>query len=178
MFLTLQLEHLENNMFDRLKDAYSGLAHVALDSKQLKTLLIKLTVVIILYLVLVISGGLIRFYGMLHNQIIIFMYILEFVAALSLLNSIFTLLMHYKALTPRDIDKSINRFSLCSNTLIVLCAISFIASIIYCISEGFHNDGLQFALYLLDKAAIILLTLYFKYITKDVYIEDDKKEEY
>ncbi len=165
-------------MFERLKDAYSGLSHVALDKKQLKTLLIKLIIIVILYIALVIAGGLIRFYGMLHNQILIFIYILEFVATLSLLNSIFTLLMHYKALTPRDIDKSINRFALCGNTVIVLCAISFIASIIYCIKEGFHNDGLEFALYLLVKAAIVLLTLYFKHITKDVYIEDDKKEEY
>ncbi len=167
-----------NEMFDRLKNGFSGLSHIALDKKELKVLLIKLIVIVVLYVLLVIAGGLIRFYGMLHNQILIFLYILEFVATLSLLSAIFTLLVHHKSLTPRDVDKSINRFSLCANTILVLCTISFITSIIYCIKEGFHNDVLQFVLYLLDKVALILLTIYFKHITKDVYIEDDKEESY
>ena len=160
------------------KNINEHLYHLALNKKDLKIFYIKLILIIITYIICLLFCGFNRFYGMLYMRSLKFIYILEVVCFCSIFSSIFNLIFNNGFLTDRNIDRSINSFSKYSFFLILFNLISIILSIVYVLKEGFHNDVTSFLLYIFLNILTILVSLYFKHITKNVYVEVNAKKEY
>lgn len=159
------------------KISYDNLYHIALNEKELKTFMGKMIISALLSFVIFVLTGFNRFYGMLHNNLLMFIYILEFVCLCLIYSGIFTLLFNNKMLSDRDVDKSIGKFPTNINFLMVLNGLSIALSIIYVIKDGLHNDLKEFIFYLLLNGFMLVLCIYFKKVTKDVYVELNKKED-
>ena len=92
------------------KSNFDNLYHLALDEKEKKSLFIKVLVISIIFLSLIIFNGFNRFYGMMVNRMLMFVYILQIVDLLSIYSGLYTLFFYNKYLTDRDINKSLNDF--------------------------------------------------------------------
>lgn len=159
------------------KSNFNNLYHLALDKKEKKSLFIKVLVISIIFLSLIIFNGFNRFYGMMINRVLIFVYILQIVDLLSIYSGLYTLFFYNKYLTDRDINKSLNKFPTYTNLLMILNSISIILGIVYVIKEGFHNDIIEFIFFLIINILMIVLSFYFKKTIDNVYVEKNKEEE-
>ena len=159
------------------KSNFDNLYHLALNQVEKKNLFIKVLIISILFLLLVIFNGFNRFYGMIVNRMLMFVYILQIVDLLSIYSGIYTLFFYNKYLTDRDINKSLNKFPTYTNLLITLNSISIILGIVYVVKEGFRNDVIEFILFLLINILMIILSFYFKKTVDNVYVEKNKEEE-
>lgn len=159
------------------KSNFDNLYHLALDEKEEKSLFIKVLVISIIFLSLIIFNGFNRFYGMMINRVLIFVYILQIVDLLSIYSGLYTLFFYNKYLTDRDINKSLNKFPTYTNLLMILNSISIILGIVYVIKEGFHNDIIEFIFFLIINILMIVLSFYFKKTIDNVYVEKNKEEE-
>ncbi len=149
---------------------------MALDEKEKKSLFIKVLVISIIFLSLIIFNGFNRFYGMMVNRMLMFAYILQIVDLLSIYSGLYTLFFYNKYLTDRDINKSLNKFPIYTNLLMILNSISIILGIVYVIKEGFHNDIIEFIFFLIINILMIVLSFYFKKTIDNVYVEKNKEE--
>ena len=156
---------------------YDNLYHLALNQEEKKKLFIKVLIISILFLLLVIFNGFNRFYGMIVNRMLMFVYILQIVDLLSIYSGIYTLFFYNKYLTDRDINKSLNKFPTYTNLLMILNSISIVLGIAYVVREGFHNDIIEFIFFLIINILMIVLSFYFKKTIDDVYVEKNKEEE-
>ena len=138
---------------------------------------IKVLVISIIFLSLIIFNGFNRFYGMMVNRMLMFVYILQIVDLLSIYSGLYTLFFYNKYLTDRDINKSLNKFPTYTNLLMILNSISIILGIVYVIKEGFHNDIIEFIFFLIINILMIVLSFYFKKTIDNVYVEKNKEEE-
>lgn len=159
------------------KSNFDNLYHLALDEKEKKSLFIKVLVISIIFLSLIIFNGFNRFYGMMINRVLIFVYILQIVDLLSIYSGLYTLFFYNKYLTDRDINKSLNKFPTYTNLLMTLNSVSIILGIVYVIKEGFHNDIREFIFFLIINILMIVLSFYFKKTIDNVYVEKNKEEE-
>ena len=159
------------------KSNFDHLYHLALDEKEKKYLFIKVLVISIIFLSLIIFNGFNRFYGMMINRMLIFVYILQIVDLLSIYSGLYTLFFYNKYLTDRDINKSLNKFPTYTNLLMILNSISIILGIVYVVKEGFHNDVMEFIFFLIINILMIVLSFYFKKTINNVYVEKNKEEE-
>lgn len=159
------------------KSNFDNLYHLALDGKEKKSLFIKVLVISIIFLSLIIFNGFNRFYGMMVNRMLMFVYILQIVDLLSIYSGLYTLFFYNKYLTDRDINKSLNKFPIYTNLLMILNSISIILGIVYVIKEGFHNDIIEFIFFLIINILMIVLSFYFKKTIDNVYVEKNKEEE-
>lgn len=159
------------------KSNFDHLYHLALDEKEKKYLFIKVLVISIIFLSLIIFNGFNRFYGMMINRMLIFVYILQIVDLLSIYSGLYTLFFYNKYLTDRDINKSLNKFPTYTNLLMILNSISIILGIVYVVKEGFHNDVMEFIFFLIINILMIVLSFYFKKTIDNVYVEKNKEEE-
>ena len=159
------------------KSNFDNLYHLALDEKEKKYLFIKVLVISIIFLSLIIFNGFNRFYGMMVNRMLMFVYILQIVDLLSIYSGLYTLFFYNKYLTDRDINKSLNKFPIYTNLLMILNSISIILGIVYVIKEGFHNDIIEFIFFLIINILMIVLSFYFKKTIDNVYVEKNKEEE-
>lgn len=159
------------------KSNFDNLYHLALNKEEKKNLFIKILIISILFLLLVIFNGFNRFYGMIVNRMLMFVYILQIVDLLSIYSGVYTLFFYNKYLTDRDINKSLNKFPTYTNLLITLNSISIILGIVYVVKEGFRNDVIEFNLFLLINILMIILSFYFKKTVDNVYVEKNKEEE-
>lgn len=159
------------------KSNFDYLYHLALDEKEKKYLFIKVLVISIIFLSLIIFNGFNRFYGMMVNRMLMFVYILQIVDLLSIYSGLYTLFFYNKYLTDRDINKSLNKFPTYTNLLMILNSISIILGIVYVIKEGFHNDIIEFIFFLIINILMIVLSFYFKKTIDNVYVEKNKEEE-
>ena len=160
------------------KSNFDHLYHLALDEKEKKYLFIKVLVISIIFLSLIIFNGFNRFYGMMINRMLIFVYILQIVDLLSIYSGLYTLFFYNKYLTDRDINKSLNKFPTYTNLLMILNSISIILGIVYVVKEGFHNDVMEFIFFLIINILMIVLSFYFKKTIDNVYVEKNKEEEW
>lgn len=145
--------------------------------KEKKSLFIKVLVISIIFLSLIIFNGFNRFYGMMVNRMLMFVYILQIVDLLSIYSGLYTLFFYNKYLTDRDINKSLNKFPTYTNLLMILNSISIILGIVYVIKEGFHNDIIEFIFFLIINILMIVLSFYFKKTIDNVYVEKNREEE-
>lgn len=159
------------------KSNFDNLYHLALDEKEKKFLFIKVLVISIIFLSLIIFNGFNRFYGMMVNRMLMFVYILQIVDLLSIYSGLYTLFFYNKYLTDRDINKSLNKFPIYTNLLMILNSISINLGIVYVIKEGFHNDIIEFIFFLIINILMIVLSFYFKKTIDNVYVEKNKEEE-
>ena len=159
------------------KSNFDHLYHLALDEKEKKYLFIKVLVISIIFLSLIIFNGFNRFYGMMINRMLIFVYILQIVDLLSIYSGLYTLFFYNKYLTDRDINKSLNKFPTYTSLLMILNSISIILGIVYVVKEGFHNDVMEFIFFLIINILMIVLSFYFKKTIDNVYVEKNKEEE-
>lgn len=157
------------------EEYFSDTSSLDMSDDDRKKLFRKLTLIIISMFLLALCGGLIRFDGVIHNTFIIIVYVLEILMMMALANGLFTLTTHYNSMIEKEMKKSVDAFPSYTVVLIVFCAISFIASIVYVIVNGFHKDILYFVVYLLIKIAIAVLSYYFRYLTLNLEFKD--KEE-
>lgn len=170
-------ETLSSQIKDTFNDYFSNTSHLIMDDDNRKKLFRKLVLIIVCMFALEVVDGLVRFEGIMHNTFIIILYVLELLVIFALANGLFTLTTHYKAMIDKEIKKSATVFPSYTIVLIVFCAISFIASIVFVISNGFNNDVYYFVIYLLSKIAIGLLSYYFRYLTLDLEFKQDKNNE-
>ena len=159
------------------KSNFDYLYHLTLDEKEKKSLFIKVLVISIIFLSLIIFNGFNRFYGMIFNRMLMFVYILQIVDLLSIYSGLYTLFFYNKYLTDRDINKSLNKFPTYTNLLMILNSISIILGIVYVVKEGFHNDVMEFIFFLIINILMIVLSFYFKKTIDNVYVEKNKEEE-
>lgn len=159
------------------KSNFDHLYHLTLDEKEKKSLFIKVLVISIIFLSLIIFNGFNRFYGMIFNRMLMFVYILQIVDLLSIYSGLYTLFFYNKYLTDRDINKSLNKFPTYTNLLMILNSISIILGIVYVVKEGFHNDVMEFIFFLIINILMIVLSFYFKKTIDNVYVEKNKEEE-
>ena len=159
------------------KSNFDHLYHLTLDEKEKKSLFIKVLVISIIFLSLIIFNGFNRFYGMIFNRMLMFVYILQIVDLLSIYSGLYTLFFYNKYLTDRDINKSLNKFPTYTNLLMILNSISIILGIVYVVKEGFHNDVMEFIFFLIINILMIVLSFYFKKTIDNVYVERNKEEE-
>lgn len=162
---------------DNYKEFLSNTTHLEMDDDSRKKLFTKLKLIILCLLSLELLGGLLKFEGIMYNPFIIILYILEIISILIIANGLFTLTTYYKAMMDREIKKSINIFPAFTVILIILCIASFVGSIVFVLINGFNNDISYFAIYLLSKIAIGLLSYYFRYLTSDLEFKQDKSNE-
>ncbi len=162
---------------DAYKEYYSDFSHICLSKEEAKKLNTKLILIALCFLGLIIAGGLVRFHGMIYNGFVLIGYMLEVVDLLSLFNALFVFSNRKFKMTDRELKKSIVKMPKCLNTLYFLTGYSFIASIVYVIVCGFHNDVLPFITYLLIKITMFVLSMLFNNLIKDVYFEKDEKNE-
>ena len=160
------------------KSNFDHLYHLTLDEKEKKSLFIKVLVISIIFLSLIIFNGFNRFYGMIFNRMLMFVYILQIVDLLSIYSGLYTLFFYNKYLTDRDINKSLNKFPTYTNLLMILNSISIILGIVYVVKEGFHNDVMEFIFFLIINILMIVLSFYFKKTIDNVYVERNKEEEW
>lgn len=160
------------------KSNFDYLYHLTLDEKEKKSLFIKVLVISIIFLSLIIFNGFNRFYGMIFNRMLMFVYILQIVDLLSIYSGLYTLFFYNKYLTDRDINKSLNKFPTYTNLLMILNSISIILGIVYVVKEGFHNDVMEFIFFLIINILMIVLSFYFKKTIDNVYVEKNKEEEW
>ena len=160
------------------KSNFDHLYHLALDEKEKKYLFIKVLVISIIFLSSIIFNGFNRFYGMMINRMLIFVYILQIVDLLSIYSGLYTLFFYNKYLTDRDINKSLNKFPTYTNLLMILNSISIVLGIAYVVREGFHNDIMEFIFFLIINILMIVLSFYFKKTIDNVYVEKNKEEEW
>ena len=160
------------------KSNFDHLYHLALNDTDKKALFIKILAISISFLLLVVFNGFNRFYGMIFNRMLMFVYILQIVDLCSIYSGVYTLFFYNKYLTDRDINKSLNKFPTYTNLLMILNSISIILGIVYVVKEGFHNDVMEFIFFLIINILMIVLSFYFKKTIDNVYVEKNKEEEW
>lgn len=129
-----------------------------LDDKDIKKMIRKNWLIILLIFLLEIICGLLPFKGMIDKNYLIIPYLIELIISLMMIWANFHFSNYRDGLTNSQYQKGIINLKIESFILLIIPIVSIVSSIIYVILNGFHLDLIYFLINLIIKILIIVLS--------------------
>ncbi|MDO4500728.1 MAG: hypothetical protein Q4B60_05565 [Erysipelotrichaceae bacterium] len=168
--------------FNSLKDykknemgeyVYTGKTYVLKNNKSDAELIFKsLYLSVIIIAISEFIGGILPFEGMIKDRYIIIAYGLEWLFILFTFRGVATLSNNKYKLIEKKYTSTIISFPIYEIALFGLNILGIILSMLYVIKNGFVNDEIFFALYILVKVIIIMVTIEFKKLCNKLKYEE------